>query len=141
MEVGVSMGSSAGAKQSGGALGYGPKAGSPGLDSPALSAGNPTPVLPSEGVNRLLIGLIPVVFIVLLVMRQWGYIAVEPLWVYALIFGCAAGFYVILELHVVATPSPFRLNLQIAVAAATTTAIMYVTGWGPAIIAGYSTAA
>jgi diguanylate cyclase (GGDEF)-like protein/PAS domain S-box-containing protein len=91
--------------------------------------------------NRFIFVLIPIVFAVLLVMRWRGYIAVEPLWVYGIIFGIAGILYAIIELHAVEDPSPFRLNCQIAVAAATTTAIMYVTGWGPAMIAGYATAA
>jgi diguanylate cyclase (GGDEF)-like protein/PAS domain S-box-containing protein len=99
------------------------------------------PLVASDGVNRLLVALIPLIFVVLLAMRPWGYIAVEPLWIYLVIFAVAGGFYVLLELHVVATPSPLRLNFQIAVAAGTTTAIVYVTGWGPAMIAAYSTAA
>jgi diguanylate cyclase (GGDEF)-like protein/PAS domain S-box-containing protein len=94
-----------------------------------------------EGVNRLFFVLIPLVFVIFLAMRHWGYIAAEPLWLYALIFGIAGVLYVVIELHAVDDPSPVRLNVQIAVAAATTTAIMYVTGWGPAMIAGYATAA
>ena len=98
-------------------------------------------VTTSDGVNRFFFVLIPLVFIVFLAMRRWKYIAVEPLWVYAVIFGIASILYVIIELHPVENPSPIRLNCQIAIAAATTTAVMYVTGWGPAMIAGYATAA
>jgi diguanylate cyclase (GGDEF)-like protein/PAS domain S-box-containing protein len=95
----------------------------------------------SAGVNHMIVALIPLVFVLLLAMRHWGFIAVEPLWVYGLIFGLAGAFYVVVELHTVPDPSDARLNVQIAVAAITTTAIVYVTGWGPAMIAGYSTAA
>jgi diguanylate cyclase (GGDEF)-like protein/PAS domain S-box-containing protein len=111
------------------------------LPAPSPSPAVIEPFVASEGVNRLLVALIPLIFVVLLAMRHWGYIAVEPLWVYLAIFATAGGFYVLLELHVVATPTPLRLNVQIAAAAATTTAIVYVTGWGPAMIAAYSTAA
>ena len=95
----------------------------------------------NDGVNKIIFVLTPLALLVLLVMRHWGFIAPEPLWVYGAIFGIAAVISIFIELHAVPDPSPLRLNVQIGFAAATTTAIAYVTGWGPVMIAGYATAA
>lgn len=95
----------------------------------------------NSSVSRLLLFLIPLTFLVLGVMRHFGIIAIEPLWIYGVMFGVAGVCFGLFEVRVANEPTSVRLNAQMAVSALITTALIYVTGWGPALISVYATSA
>ncbi len=90
------------------------------------------------GIEIFTLFLIPVVFLAVVALRMWHDIAIEPLWVYGVIFGLTITVGRFVQLQALKHPSTGWLHVQAATASAITTSMIYLTGWGPALITGYS---
>jgi diguanylate cyclase (GGDEF)-like protein/PAS domain S-box-containing protein len=121
---------------------------SPGLRAPSGDApGEPIP--PSPGApgddapgGRRVVVLIsylmgPAALAVLLVLRQLGMIAREPIVFYLAVFTVIPIVSVIVESAYRRRPDELRLHLRIAVHVAAVTLVIYMSGWGPVLVGAY----
>jgi diguanylate cyclase len=70
---------------------------------------------------------------VLVVARRFGLVANQPLWAYALAIGGSSLLSKRLDRWIAAPRGSWRLHARVFVHAVTVMAVIYLTGWGPAL--------
>jgi len=109
-------------------------------------AGIEMEIAPSDGASvsqstglRLLSYLMgPAAFVVLLVLRRFGVIAREPIWLYVAVFTAIPAAGLSADFLYRRNPSRARLHLRVAVHAAAVTVVIYMSGWGPMLVGAYA---
>jgi hypothetical protein len=91
---------------------------------------------------RLLTALIgPLALAVILVLRHFGLIASEPVWLWVVVLIALPPVSVLSEALDTKGSSPLRLNARVAWHAAVVTTVIYLTGWGPVLVCAFTFAA
>jgi diguanylate cyclase len=80
----------------------------------------------------------PVALVILLVFRHYGLIARLPVWAYLLALLGSAALSVVVEPWHQAPPGSLKLYARIAVHLTSVTVVIYMTGWGPALLMAYA---
>ena len=95
------------------------------------------------GVRRLnpyLLGYLmgPAALVTILILERFAMVARHPLWLWLAVFTAIPTMSVILEVWFRRRPSAVRLHARVAWHAATVTAVIYLSGWGPVLIGAFA---
>jgi hypothetical protein len=105
--------------------------------SSAVAARSDNPEAGTSGRRRRVLTVMrviePAALAFLVVARQYGVIADVPLWLYAAVLVGPIFVSRWLDRWTAANQSAWRLHVRVAFHAATVMAVIYVTGWGPAL--------
>ena len=95
---------------------------------------------PPKSLSPLVLGYVvaPLALVVLLILRYFGLIAQLPLWAYVVAIGAPAVMSVIVEPWHAAPPGSLKRQVRLAVHVLAVTAVIYMTGWGPALSMAYA---
>ncbi len=95
---------------------------------------------PPKSLSPLVLGYVvaPLALVVLLILRHFGLIAQLPLWAYVVAIGAPAVMSVIVEPWHAAPPGSLKRQVRLAVHVLAVTAVIYMTGWGPALSMAYA---
>ncbi|MGH9016338.1 MAG: putative bifunctional diguanylate cyclase/phosphodiesterase [Acidimicrobiales bacterium] len=124
--------------------GPGPAVGPAAPDAPAAvsaaSDGAPTASSGAHGLAPKIISysMGPAAFAVLLVLRHLGLVARLPVATYIAIFAGMPIVSMFIESFYRQHPSRLRLHLRVAFHTGSVTTVIYLTGWGPVVIAAYA---
>jgi diguanylate cyclase (GGDEF)-like protein/PAS domain S-box-containing protein len=79
----------------------------------------------------------PPALVLALILQHYSFITRHSLWLWLLVFVGVAVVNRLAQLSYERSRSTFNQQLRLAANAATVTAVIYLTGWGPVLIAGY----
>jgi diguanylate cyclase (GGDEF)-like protein len=107
----------------------------------ALAAGREQEANPrrsglSPRVLAYLVG--PIALVILCIFRYYGLIARLPVWTYVVVMAGVVVLSMLVEPFFDAPLGSVRFHLRLAVHVAAVTAVIYMTGWGPALIMAYA---
>jgi diguanylate cyclase (GGDEF)-like protein/PAS domain S-box-containing protein len=88
------------------------------------------------GVLAYLIG--PPALLLVIVLEHFKLIATHSIWLWLAVFLATPLVNLLADLAYRQNPNEFRSNVQLAAQVVTITAVIYLTGWGPVLIAAYS---
>ena len=88
------------------------------------------------GVMAYMIG--PPALLIVLVLEHFNLIASHSIWLWLAVFLATPAVSFLGDIAYRQNPNEFRSNVQLAAQVATITAVIYLTGWGPVLIAAYS---
>ena len=88
------------------------------------------------GVLAYLIG--PPALLLVLVLEHFKLIATHSMWLWLAVFLATPLVNLMADLAYRQNPNELRSNVQLAAQVVTITAVIYLTGWGPVLIAAYS---
>ena len=74
----------------------------------------------------------------LLVMRSFGLVAEEPIWLWVAVFVAIPVTSVIADNRYDTRPTEFRLHARVAIQAAAVTTVIYLSGWGPVLCGAFA---
>jgi diguanylate cyclase (GGDEF)-like protein len=80
----------------------------------------------------------PIALVILFVFRSYGLITRLPVWTYLVVMAGAMVFSMLVEPFFDAPAGSVRLHMRLAVHVTAVTAVIYMTGWGPALIMAYA---
>jgi diguanylate cyclase (GGDEF)-like protein/PAS domain S-box-containing protein len=80
----------------------------------------------------------PLAFVLILALEHFGVIAQHSPWLWFGLFVAVALVNVLADTAFARRPNAVRRQIRLAVHAATATAVIYMTGWGPILIPAYS---
>ncbi len=80
----------------------------------------------------------PVALVAIVLLRRFGLVAKEPIWLWVAIFVAIPGGSAICEVLWRRRPSTFSLRLRVAWHVAAVTTVIYMSGWGPALIGAFA---
>ncbi len=75
----------------------------------------------------------PLAFVVIVVLMHFGYVAKEPVWLWAVVFVAVPLTTFSADRLYGAYPGRWTLNSRVALPAAGVTAVIYLSGWGPVL--------
>jgi diguanylate cyclase (GGDEF)-like protein len=93
-----------------------------------------------ESLSPTVLGYVvgPVALAILLVFRHYGLIARLPVWAYLLALVGSAAVSIVVEPWYKAKPGSPKVYARVAVHLAAVTVVIYMTGWGPALVMAYA---
>ena len=80
----------------------------------------------------------PAALVVILPLQYFGVIARQPVWLWLAVFAIIPAFSLVVDLIFRRNPSHRNLHLRIAWHAATVTAVIYLSGWGPVLTGAFA---
>jgi diguanylate cyclase (GGDEF)-like protein/PAS domain S-box-containing protein len=80
----------------------------------------------------------PVALVTILVLLHFGLVSDEPLWLWLSLFVAIPLVSAAIDLRYRSSPTRALLQLRVAWHAASVTAVIYLTGWGPIMIAAFA---
>ena len=114
--------------------------------SPASTWGGQTsesaPRPPPKGsrLNPYILGYAmgPAALVAILVLRHFGVVAHEPVWLWLAVFLAIPVMSAACEILYRRRPTTLRLHARVAVHAAAVTTVIYLSGWGPVLIGAFA---
>jgi diguanylate cyclase (GGDEF)-like protein/PAS domain S-box-containing protein len=83
-------------------------------------------------------GMGPAALLVLLVLRRYGMVAHEPVWLWLIVFAAVPATSASMELAYERQPDTLHRHARVASHAAAVTAVIYLSGWGPVLTGAYA---
>jgi len=80
----------------------------------------------------------PAALVPILVLRRFGLVAHEPVWLWLSVFAVIPLGSILLEVLYRRRQSPRRLHARVAFHVAAVTVVIYLSGWGPVLTAAYA---
>ncbi|HUC36291.1 MAG TPA: EAL domain-containing protein [Acidimicrobiales bacterium] len=80
----------------------------------------------------------PAAFVTLLVLRNFGVIAREPVWLYVVVFATIPAVSLTADHLYDRRPSTLWLHARVIVHVTSVTFVIYMSGWGPMLVGGYA---
>jgi diguanylate cyclase (GGDEF)-like protein len=80
----------------------------------------------------------PLAFGALVILRHFGYVARLSIWAYLAVLVVIPAISLVVEPWREANVRSFRLHLRVAVHVAAVTVVIYMSGWGPALLIAYA---
>ncbi len=80
----------------------------------------------------------PAALVVILLLEHFKMIAQQPLWLWLAVFVTIPSFSIVLEIWYRRRPCRLRLHARVAWHAATVTAVIYLSGWGPVLVMAFA---
>jgi len=115
--------------------------GAPGRSEEVALAPEARPPTTRQTPLFLAYAIAPVALAFILVLKHWGFMADEPWWAYALVLAGSIFTSRLVEDWGVAHDSPLRIDVRLGIHAASVTAVVYMSGWGPMLGVAYVFAA
>ncbi len=90
--------------------------------------------------NPYLLGYVmgPAALVVILLLERFRMIAQQPLWLWLAVFVTIPSLSIALEVWYRRRPCRLRLHARVAWHAATVTAVIYLSGWGPVLVMAFA---
>src|SRR5579864_4395368 len=80
----------------------------------------------------------PFALVIILVLRHFGVVAREPLWLWLTVFTAIPATSMAFEILYQRRPTTVRLHARIACHAAAVTTVIYLSGWGPVLTGAFA---
>jgi diguanylate cyclase (GGDEF)-like protein/PAS domain S-box-containing protein len=80
----------------------------------------------------------PAALVIILILRHFGVVAREPLWLWLAVFAAIPATSVVLEILYRRNPTTVRLHLRVVCHAAAVTTVIYLSGWGPVLTGAFA---
>jgi diguanylate cyclase (GGDEF)-like protein/PAS domain S-box-containing protein len=100
--------------------------------------GAPKRHLPTLSPSSLAYLMGPIAFVVILFLMKFDVLAHEPMWLWLVVFATSPAVSFVCNRLYLVDPTPRRLHLRIAASATSVTMVIYLTGWGPALVLAYA---
>ena len=80
----------------------------------------------------------PLALVAILALRHFGLVAREPAWLWVSVFIVIPAVSGVLEVTYRKVPSRFNVHARVAWHAASVTTVIYLSGWGPALVGAFT---
>jgi diguanylate cyclase (GGDEF)-like protein/PAS domain S-box-containing protein len=80
----------------------------------------------------------PAALVAILLLRRFGVVAHEPVWIWLTVFAAIPATSMAFELLYRRNPTAGRLHARVACHAAAVTTVIYLSGWGPVLIGAFA---
>jgi diguanylate cyclase (GGDEF)-like protein/PAS domain S-box-containing protein len=80
----------------------------------------------------------PIAFFIILFLMKFDVLAHEPMWLWLVVFAASPAVSFVCNRLYLLDPTPRRLHIRIGASAASVTMVIYLTGWGPALVLAFA---
>src|ERR1700688_1631158 len=80
----------------------------------------------------------PAALVIILILRHFGVVAPEPVWLWLSVFVAIPVTSVVLDVLYGRKPTTVRLHLRVGCHAAAVTTVIYLSGWGPVLTGAFA---